>query len=209
MDKLRKLRCPLFAFGQTVCWDEPMKAVLMDALQRSRMHIPFVVGIHDTDYFSKVHRYLPTMERFVIIPRNDGSLADAWVATCEASILFGSETPPTVREYLDCQIPFRQLAREASEGKRAFTDRWTEAWGWRAIIYNAPRAPVAAQMRARDILPHLRMLMEWALYETLNMLTEPTEAHQRAAEEILSSIHEAHEVAMASNDDSISGLYQR
>ncbi len=45
---------PLLALGQTVFWDEPMKAGIVAAGRRLGFDRRFVAGVHDTDYFAKL-----------------------------------------------------------------------------------------------------------------------------------------------------------
>lgn len=183
----------LLSFGQTVCWDEPMKAVVIEQMNRHGIDMPFIFGVHDTDYFSKAHSAVPHDGGFTIIKRNDGSTANVWTAACETALLLGCEAAPTISDYISCGIPVSELAKRSEEGSLNFIDRWTEAWGWRAIIHNSRYGPVAAYVRLGDVLPKVKELISWAVENTLRMVDAPSDAQRFAAESMLRLIDECAE----------------
>ncbi len=201
----------LLSFGQTVCWDEPMKAVVIEQMNRNGISMPFIFGVHDTDYFSKAHLALSHDGNFTIIRRNNGSTANVWAAACETALPFGCEAAPTISDYISCGIPMSELAKHSGENALSFIDRWTEAWGWRAIVHNSRCGPVAAFVCLGDVLPKVRELIDWAVTNALQMIDEPSSIQCTAAMHLLKLIDEcAGEVGLkASLSDFYACLYKR
>ena len=185
VEELKKFNSPLFSFGQTVWWDEPMKVVLLLHMHQHGLHLPFVFSIHDVDYFSKLRRVFLGDEEFLIVSRNDGTTANLWASGCETAILFGSEATPTISDYNRCGIPLAELAKNYSENASDFIDKWTEAWGWKAVVHNSIRGPVTAFVRVGDVIKSMKGLLEWAVKNTITMIERFANTHLETANAFL------------------------
>ena len=124
----------LLALGQTVYWDEPMKAILRRHLNEQYPECRMIIGIHDADYFSKVPSTL-NLQGWGILPHNDGSTRDLWAATGEISAFFGSETIPTREVLTSHGVRLDKIAKDFPAGRDGLIDMATEAWGWRGLVH--------------------------------------------------------------------------
>lgn len=158
---------PLLALGQTIFWDEPMKAGVAQAVKRGASGRTFIAGVHDTDYFAKAPgKPKKSRQKFQIVPHNDTTTRGLWSAAGEFSSLFGSETVVT-REMLGAAgLRFRRL----TQMRPNFLDEATEAWGWRGIVSLAESPPVAADVPAKEICHDLEQTLRWALDQTLECI---------------------------------------
>jgi hypothetical protein len=175
---------PLLALGQTPLWDEPMKAIVAQDVAR-----PMIAGIHDLDYFSRARAPF-SASPWQIVPRNDGTTRDVWIAAGEISALFGAEVCPTRQALAEAGVRFDRLlpkggARQSigreSAGEpfgaglrpeRQMLDRLTEAFGWRGIVRNGPDC-VVCDTPASEAAPALLELLEWASRQTQAVLVRP------------------------------------
>ncbi|MCW5941593.1 MAG: hypothetical protein KIS66_05140 [Fimbriimonadaceae bacterium] len=152
---------PLLALGQTVFWDETVKAGV--ALAAERTGLPYFAGVHDTDYFAK----LPGAERgaqgYRAFPHNDHSTKGLWSAAGEFSALFGSETVVRREALQAAGVKLERIALS----RPGILDEATEAWGWRGIVSLSEDPPIAGEVPLGDVFTELRSTFDWALESSL------------------------------------------
>ncbi len=155
---------PLLALGQTVFWDEPMKAGL--ALEAAKAGVRFVGGVHDTDYFAKAPGTKHARNQFLTLPHNDGSTKALWSAAAEFSCLFGSETVITKDALIKAGLRFDRL----SQIRKGFLDEATQAWGWRGIVSLDEQPPITLEVKADSLSRELCKTLQWAINESTSSL---------------------------------------
>lgn len=170
------------ALGQTVFWDEPMKAGL--ALEAQRAGVGFVAGVHDTDYFAKVSGVKDSRVRFKTLPHNDGSTRNLWSAAAEFSELFGSETVITKDELLKAGLRFDRLSRS----RPGFLDEATEAWGWRGIVSTDDNPPITLEVPGDHLARELCNTLRWAIDESIESIGEGQREAARAVGDRINQI---------------------
>jgi len=181
----------LLALGQTALWDEPTKAILCRFLEDSYPEATMVIGIHDLDYFSKIPAGLLSPSTWAILPHNDFSTKDLWVATGELSRLFGSETIPTRQLLTTYGVQLDRIAKDFPSGREALLDMATEAWGWRGLVHADSSDELSRDIDLADALPHFSQLLEWALDGSLDCLSEADQARgQLIAREIITQVQD-------------------
>jgi hypothetical protein len=157
---------PLLALGQTVFWDEPMKAGIALAAQKSGHKRTFLAGVHDTDYFAKFPTAHHQLGRFKALPHNDTTTKGLWSAAGEFSALFGSETVITKETLTHAGLRTALLDRV----RPGFLDKATEAWGWRGVASLDEKPPITAEVCLRHVWPELNATFDWAMSTTLDCL---------------------------------------
>lgn len=161
--------------GQTVLWDEPVKAAFCRALEVLAPEALIIAGIHDTDYFAKLSSTESTSSKetenqFALLEHNDGDTRDLWSAAGEISALFGSETVPTRQKLTENSVAFDRVAKAYPGGLKELLNRETAAWGWRALVHTQPKSLLAGEVLLRDISPKLLEQVRWAFEESLRVL---------------------------------------
>lgn len=156
---------PLIHLGQSPFWDEPTKALIATRTER-----PLIAGIHDLDYFSRQRAPLPGA-RWQLLPRNDGTTRDIWIAAGELSALFGAETSPSRQALQEAGIRFDRLTHGGHSV--GIIDRSTEAFGWRGIVYNHPEPAVICDLPASDAAPMFARMLAWGAGLSASLLARP------------------------------------
>ncbi|MEO6907621.1 MAG: hypothetical protein ABI210_06995, partial [Abditibacteriaceae bacterium] len=167
---------PFLTLGQTVFWDEPLKAAFCRALEQLSPHAGMIAGVHNTDYFAKLPGIGSGSDPFLLLSHNDGSTRELWSAAGEISSLFGSETVPTRQKLTANGVAFDSLARHAPEGTAKFLDEATAAWGWRALVQTDSKSRVANDIQLKDIYPALRHQLQSAFDASLQILGQAENA---------------------------------
>lgn len=198
---------PLTALGQTIFWDEPMKAVLLDALHAHAPGTALRLSVMDTDYFAKPPLETEGHGEYVILPHNDTTTKDLWIATGELSRLFGSETVPSREMYREHGIQLERVARESRETRHRFLDRVTEAWGWRGLAFSGSRRTLAGEIPLSGALPALLDQLRWGFMETADALADP-EARKLARAVAEGWLESVRQFAAEHPDASLTDLYR-
>lgn len=167
---------PLLALGQTVFWDEPMKAGIALAAKRLGQKTRLVAGIHDTDYFAKLPSGPRKTGQFKALPHNDTTTRGLWSAAGEFSTLFGSETVITREMLYAAGVRVGKL----SAARPNFLEEATEAWGWRGIVSLDEHVPITKEVPLRQLFKECQTTLDWALDSTLSAIGG--QGSQKAAE---------------------------
>lgn len=160
---------PMLALGQTVFWDETMKAGVALALQKSGSPRRFIAGVHDTDYFAKRPTGPKEAGKFAVVPHNDTTTKGLWSAAGEFSSLFGSETVVS-KETLSAS---GLRASAVSKSRPDFLDEATEAFGWRGVVSLDDEPLVTADIKLGELRSELKQAFDWAVENTLSAISEP------------------------------------
>lgn len=174
---------PFLALGQTVFWDEPMKAGVALASRRLGHRRRFIAGVHDTDYFAKFAHAKAT-DGYAALPHNDTSTKGLWSAAGEFSALFGSETVVS-RDML--QAHGAKVARIVAQ-RPGYVDEVTEAWGWRGVVSLGAQASITAEKPLDRLFPVLYDTFDWAVSDSLARLSGTHRTESEAAAEMLRAL---------------------
>ena len=174
---------PFLALGQTVFWDEPLKAGVVQASRRLGYVRKFVSGVHDTDYFAK-YAHDELKSGFAAMPHNDTTTKALWSAAGEFSALFGSETIVT-REKL--ASAGGKVARVSSR-RPGYLDEITEAWGWRGVVSYDRGLLTTAEKPMRRLFDTLYSTFEWAVATSLDCIAGEERERAEAASHSLKAL---------------------
>jgi hypothetical protein len=166
-------RAPFLTLGQTVLWDEPVKAAFCRALEILAPEATIVAAVHDTDYFAKLSQADGEKlngEKFALLEHNDGDTRDLWSAAGEISALFGSETVPARQKLSESGVQMELIAKSTPGGMKALLNDETAAWGWRALVHTEAKPLLAGEVLLADIAPKLLEQLSWAFDETLRCI---------------------------------------
>jgi hypothetical protein len=170
----------LLALGQTVFWDEPLKAILPLLAEEAGEKVTLVAGVHDTDYFAKLPGGISTNQMFEALPKNDGSTRDFWSAAGEFSALFGSETPVTRDTLQEAGVSIDRIGK----GDGSALDAATEAWGWRGIATADPVARVTSEVPIHRAFDEIQATFTWAIKLSRESLENSDDATETVVEEL-------------------------
>ncbi len=191
----------LLALGQTVFWDEPMKAGVLQRIRQLGSQRKFVAGVHDTDYFAKFTSKRD-LQGFVALPHNDTTTQNLWSAAGEMSCLFGSETVVT-REALTASGGKVSKVEHLRPG---FLDEITEAWGWRGVVSLSKESRITAEKKLSKLFPVIYDTLKWAIDESLRLVSGEHHADSLlAADRFMAMVCDAVDRV---DDDSLGSFFQ-
>jgi hypothetical protein len=194
---------PFLALGQTVFWDEPMKAGVALESRRLGYKRRLVAGVHDTDYFAKLPSGKRQPGKFVTLPHNDTATRGLWSAAAEFSTLFGSETVVTRDMLVHAGLRIEKLRNKRPD----FLDEATEAWGWRGIVSMDENPPVTAELPLRQVFPELQAAFNWALDSSVECIAGAGRDNaEELADQLRTALCDARE---AETTGTLAGLYRR
>lgn len=177
---LRDLRAryqgtPILTLAQTALWDDPLKALVKGLLDAEAPGTRLVLGIMDTDYFSRLPKAPSGLAPYDVLPHNEGSTRDLWAAVGEMHCLLGAETPLPVHTLAGLGVRVCRIAQAADDPPECvrFIDELTEAWGWRGLAQTKGRRLLAGDVPLRDAGDALIRQVDWALAETARVAERP------------------------------------
>jgi hypothetical protein len=194
-------RCPgvpMLCLGQTVFWDEPMKAGVLRRIRQLGDDRPFLAGVHDTDYFAKSPKpAAKNAKQYEALPHNDSSTKGLWSAAGEFSTLFGSETVVTRDRLASAGAKLGLLEAE----RPGTLDEVTEAWGWCGVVGHTGRAETTAETSLDRVWPAL-----WGAFDSMVGIAEAIvgPGASKPAEELRALVCDA-----AQSSGTLAGLYER
>lgn len=193
---------PFLALGQTVFWDEPMKAGVALLSKRLGYSRRLVAGVHDTDYFAKLPSGNRRKGQYKAFPHNDTTTRGLWSAAAEFSTLFGSETVVTRDTLVAAGIRLGPIEKT----RPGILDQITEAWGWRGIVAMDDAAPITSEVPLPQLLPTLLDTFEWATHQSLEALAGEG---RQIAERLLDELHTAICDQSEGEDVTLAEYYER
>lgn len=164
--KTRYRGVPILTLAQTALWDDPIKALFKGLLDEHAHGTRLLLGIMDTDYFSRLPRPPAGAPPFDLLPHSDVATRDMWSAVGEMSCLLGAETPIPLSQLAAWGVHLGKAAAATGQPVSEFANALTEAWGWRGLAQTQGRRVLAGDVRLKDLEQPLLRQMDWALSET-------------------------------------------
>lgn len=195
---------PFLALGQTVFWDEPLKAGVARRAEVLGFPRRLVAGVHDTDYFAKLPGLPPDSRGgYKAFAHNDTTTRELWSAAAEFSKLFGSETVIT-RDFL--RTHGAKLAKVVRE-RPGFLDAATEAFGWRGVVALDHRETITAETKLNRLFPELFQTLEWAV--DLSRISAGPCSPERVASQARALLDEACNLSEPLTTSTLTDYYER
>lgn len=193
---------PFLALGQTVFWDEPMKAGVLLKARQLGFDRKFIAGVHDTDYFAKVPGR-STGSGYVALGHNDVSTRGLWSAAAEFSALFGSETVVSRDLLASCGVKVSRLLHE----RPGRLDELTEAFGWKGVVSLDNESRTIFETPLGPLFGTLFDTLRWAIELSIRQVACKSAEHSRThAEQLLDLVCG---VAGESEGATLSQFYRR
>ncbi|MFQ3611695.1 MAG: hypothetical protein SNJ72_09420, partial [Fimbriimonadales bacterium] len=93
------------------------------------------------------------------------------------------------------------------EGRTAYIDQMTEAWGWRGLVMLDDHPRPVCEVPLQAVLPALHALLEWGMHATCERLVDPT-LRQLACDRYEGLLRRVNQIADALPEGNLADLYR-